>query len=1677
MQSPNPGHDARTLTTIALHSTILGSIKMLQQHYGNDFPSLMAVSGANTSNLIGDAGSLIGGAAHDFTNDVINPIRRDVVDKIGSVGTQMLQGSTLGSHVSSSVSALVQEPQHVFRYLMDVQARHGNLAMVKAAAPAIVGLAGLAIGALAAPETGGASLDAAASADSALLGADVAESSSILPTAARTAGQIAGAATKAVGQGLATYMKLGGIANAAIGAAGELGNVTHIDNGPLYGSSWARTASHNYTLNGQPVSLGRTVAQSTVGYGPYYNLVSGAVDALFALTAPDPLTAAGELGGLATGSEGMSVVGKRLPGYSFNSESSLQALIDSPVRGAPVRNLFQTLADSTSGEITTMLGGDLTPLAHELGQARTAEEVQQVFLDAMRGTDHLTSEVGPRINPITQLPLDNADQVAQETAADMAAKGPLTEQQRRMAALSFGAQIPKMGLREDVLSALRESRLGRMGTRIGATVDSQGHLITSTFDPKDVYSIRALGSYLRASGESLPVVKHVLTALHDAQNIGDPVLADQAFRQVWSNALTNHLMGSLFKSKIDPEVLATLTSRVREAVNNLVFQNAPIGETEFGTDMFGNDVSSALITPTKDRQAFTQGLTDNAAAAPDPVKALSEIPNLETGAGRFALFPHQMARPTLLNLRRLKQLAEEASGYSEYLKTPNSIRYTRNIGWFLDDQINKKIFQPLVLASISTIERIATSELLPLMFREGPGAVGASMLAKVVARDHIVRAALASAPEDEQIIKEAAKTLGVLHNAVTYFGEGFLKGYSREDLLQNALRIHAMNNGFVAPTVGGAHGAEHGFQGAMGDEQTFQDTKTILRRGKLAGKSRVGSGEYKVFGYQSPEYLRHWQSHLVDHSSGEVTREMARSLNDTIAAKADNYTKLWKRAEKTGLSAGAGSTEAMNVAQRLRAEAQDTLEQSVLRTAKRWSPDMNTEAAGLTRLREGVVSAEQPLRPEVQNELLSILRPRFGDRAEAVASWMTDATRAQMALLHGSNMMPLTELIHDVANASITPDTNLLGVGRAQMKIFGTKADKIPPVQDAKGALNDLFGTMDKREQGFFPTRVAGETSLPVSKGIINGLTEPIYRNVFGKMLNFLSRQPHYLLEFTDQMKALQPLIDEGRITEDQAIYMAQVRSTREMVKYVHNPSDRSHVSEMIRGASPFFFAQEQALRRAGRLLFRDPAAFERYARTLVQAENFATAETQHNGNNYFLLPGSTVIGTGVSTVLQLVGASAMGTIPMGLTGSLDSLKSVDPFGVQSNGQQPSFMGSVGAAITPSFGPLAAIPMKALQNLFGEHAPAVSNAIAGIEGPVASNEPAWMQFIPNSLLQHVFEGVSGTLMANPSASRNMFDSSFFTTLLDVMQAAAVNHPEMFQHPLNPTESAKLVAMARNQTALMWAAKTFIGYVSPISLSLSSGEPFLSQQLQDDIARAHGNVIAGQQAFLKKYPFATPLTTYHTVAADGFTAFPETQGAMSFLQYNKATLAKYPYAARYLLTPAQSSGAFSEPSLALQLADGLRQENTPEELIKNMYINVGNVYYYNTLLPAINNLYNTLPKAEAYATSQSWLQSAALANPEWGAYKAAGQSALNAAMTVGELQQMLKDPTVNNAWIMPVVADMLGHLQGFQNEYNQAYSSQDKYNVQQQWYADCTKAAAAYPDYAPLLTEVFRRVKL
>ena len=627
---------------------------------------------------------------------------------------------------------------------------------------------------------------------------------------------------------------------------------------------------------------------------------------------------------------------------------------------------------------------------------------------------------------------------------------------------------------------------------------------------------------------------------------------------------------------------------------------------------------------------------------------------------------------------------------------------------------------------------------------------------------------------------------------------------------------------------------------------------------------------------------------------------------------------------------------------------------------------------------------------------------------------------------------------------------------------------------------------LDKIDASERPLALKGRQVIPDGSGAVQRIANFGFRKILNPMVNILSREQEMMVEYIPARRALQPMVDAGIMTRDQAMVRAESQATTHIMRFVHNLHDRTQWTATMRNWAPFYFAQEQAYRRMGRLLAEDPGAFRRYQLAIAGIGHLSANMQDGNGNSYIAFPGSGFIGKGTADIMGLHGVMVGGVTPAAFGGSLSSANVIFP---------------LSQGFSPDLGPIAMVPASQLSTLlpelgkrypsFAKATNVAASALQYVEGNSSQSQPIWEQLIPNAFVSRIIEAEMGDDRAFNSSVMQAYQ------YLDYQQAQATTKWEKDGSKGQPPEivpaqtaSASVkqafVDKVRNYVRALYVARALTGMVSPVSSDVEVTNFGFPAKLNDEITKA-GSVATGMSNFLLKYPDAVPWTVAQSyVPSNTDTTQPlnyslsSSVPAQNWVDANQAKLNQYGPAYLWLM-PQLADAKYSPTVYNEQIAQGLRVKDTPAQFLTALYVAAGDDMYYDglavheaALTSAGNN--KTAVNAE-YDTWDAWVTQLEKQYPVWAENFTAGTRQTNSQQAIATLTQVFKANDAPKDEQSSLVEQLLGNYQVAAAAYQQAGTQSDYYTAQAKisdgWIAYLDSTATAIPALKPIIQSVFK----
>jgi hypothetical protein len=450
----------------------------------------------------------------------------------------------------------------------------------------------------------------------------------------------------------------------------------------------------------------------------------------------------------------------------------------------------------------------------------------------------------------------------------------------------------------------------------------------------------------------------------------------------------------------------------------------------------------------------------------------------------------------------------------------------------------------------------------------------------------------------------------------------------------------------------------------------------------------------------------------------------------------------------------------------------------------------------------------------------------------------------------------------------------------------------------------------------------------PGAETLINRVTAIQPMQEFGSV----KRMPFPELNDKQQgaYKALQNNMDHAQET---IAGISKQRAIENTVPFLDSHQFKSQFAEWGRGIMPFWYAEENFLKRVARTATIAPETIRKMQIAYMGIKEVGLIRTDQNGKDWFVYPGSQALGDAIAPLMGVAGLENGGSMGLFFEASTDQLL-------------PGYSGEPGR---PSFAPMLTIGMDYVTDLFPELEP-IQRAVVG---DLSTSRSKIDQLVPTTITRALGAlGLGG-------------QDSYASNMMAAMALMAAND----QIPENPTtrEYQQILDRASNHARMIGWTKLLVGFVSPGSPRAShtgGGEGFdLTAQLGVDnvnIADVFNaryrelitqlGIDEGTQEYLKENPddtmfeFVNPLAfTLSKSNTESGASMPTSITVMDHYDENENWYQQYQLGGPWLFP--QDDDPFSSQAYNAQVKNGLRTRKTSEEFLDEYYRKDGSVEYY------------------------------------------------------------------------------------------------------------------------------------
>ncbi len=517
-------------------------------------------------------------------------------------------------------------------------------------------------------------------------------------------------------------------------------------------------------------------------------------------------------------------------------------------------------------------------------------------------------------------------------------------------------------------------------------------------------------------------------------------------------------------------------------------------------------------------------------------------------------------------------------------------------------------------------------------------------------------------------------------------------------------------------------------------------------------------------------------------------------------------------------------------------------------------------------------------------------------------------------------------------------------------------------------------------------------------------------------------------------------------------------RATHAILPQIHNVALRTQFGVLVRNYLPFYFAQEQAMRRAGNLIITNPAAFRQYQLVQQGLNNPGFIEQDSSGSKHLNMPIIGELGAGVITGLSALGIPMVSGLPVTATGNLSSLKTVLP-----------------EINLPGLSPYVSIALNSLASID----PTLSRHIKDLQGASGFNRSMIDQLIPNAPMRNAFKALSA----------NEQESSFYNAMMASIASAQFHG----QYPSPDASPAVMQAfrdrIKNNARSILWM-KALISTWSPLSPSVSQEDLGLRDEFYAHLKEK--SAVTGKDmtfpealgVFLAKHgDSAISYTVGKTESSMPGAMIPFNNEAIGWIESHQNLLNSVNATGAAFLVPQNTSKSGDSQAIYDELLKmHLRSKKSPKEFMESIYVSAGNNYIYSQK-PAHDKAMKELAdaglsQADERSAWAGFVKDYGANNPIWYADYASPIRTQNAVHAVQQLQRIFISPDAPKDEQATLVRSLLGDWVTHQKalaDYSQSYGQDWVTSEKDAWNKYLDTMVSKEPRLNSVINSVFRRL--
>lgn len=476
-------------------------------------------------------------------------------------------------------------------------------------------------------------------------------------------------------------------------------------------------------------------------------------------------------------------------------------------------------------------------------------------------------------------------------------------------------------------------------------------------------------------------------------------------------------------------------------------------------------------------------------------------------------------------------------------------------------------------------------------------------------------------------------------------------------------------------------------------------------------------------------------------------------------------------------------------------------------------------------------------------------------------------------------------------------------------------------------------------------------------------------------------------------------------------------RAMNGVIPYLDDHRLRSQFQEKHRWMFPFWFAEEQFVKRWARTIRQSPEVIRKAALVMQGMRHVGIITQNEYGEDVYNFPGSELVLAAISRGVEtLTGRPAMMPFANPFTGAVKySAPGLDRFGV------------------PSAGPVVGLSLSLIQRIFPElnDNPLVQGfeELPFIYGKEGLNRTIAQQLIPASFLT-MYNAVTGSTEGTPQMASALAESMAYMEANGLAPQPRMDENGVMQPP-DDDEVQIYRDRLENWSRLILLTRGALQFVTPATPMPETPMNFNAEfkELLRELPMEDALGI-----FLDRHPDAEPWTIFDTKSVSG-APLPATDEAYKVMDSNEGFFSKYQNASPWFLPQSAEDDEFSREAYYYQLAHGYRVRKGADEYWRDIKFAQSAETYFRNKEKTDAALASTKGNTEATESIRnkwkSWKDEYFRLNPVFAAELRSPEASERRKKTLTQMTQALANPERPNVPHLVHIEKVVNNWNGLQ----------------------------------------------